>query len=37
MGKSKRKTKKSPFIVTLIYLLIIGVCGYLSFYNYTEM
>lgn len=37
MGKSQRKTKKSPFLITLIYLLIIGVCGYLSFNNYTEM
>ena len=36
MGKSKRKAKKSSFIIIIIYVLIIGVCGYLSFNNYIE-
>ena len=36
MGKSKRKAKKSPFII-IIFILIIGICGYLSFNNYTKM
>ena len=36
MGKSKRKAKKSPFII-IIFILIIGICGYLSFNNYTKI
>lgn len=37
MGKSKRKAKKSSFIITFIYLLIIGICSYLSINNYLQL